>query len=538
VSTSVMLDRLQAATNPSYTIQRSWGGSCGGAGGTGGGGSANSPPGAGPSPSVNPMDPGVSVLAAGSAGPYLYEVIKVDPAMSDPAMVAIMWLKNNGYDVGMLGPDVLRPYLRDGLNLLAFKLTKSASTGSIRPVMLTYDTEHPMIPIRPTAVAANDDMGVLVWVLARGRTVPTNYRTLELNEALLDWFQPNMTYNAVISAAADEAGGQGFVTELAGSTIMRNIADVIYQERNNVTTFRQTADRQSAANLVVQVIGTFSTFSQGPNAGPGPFASRGGSGRVALDGVADLITTQLKLPPGVTANDVMAAPRCYFEEFRRPGDFYCEGRPTPPQVIDLTTFDKVKFLTELEKLVIQPLEKTSQLFRDQQYMTRFYTTMSARDMTLDPEFDLNAELGDVSNTHTLMMRYPSACFGDTSGKWDATLASGQVVHGEGNTWPFDIRAATMPVNLRVTQMSATGMGMVVKDNKATIDKVLAAPPPPGGSTPGTGGTGAGGPSGSGDASGGACAMVPGGRGAGMGMGMALLGIVGVGLAVMRRRRRR
>jgi hypothetical protein len=34
-------------------------------------------------------------------------------------------------------------------------------------------------------------------------------------------------------------------------------------------------------------------------------------------------------------------------------------------------------------MIVQPMETTSQLFRDQRYMTRFYTTMSARDMTLD-----------------------------------------------------------------------------------------------------------------------------------------------------------
>jgi hypothetical protein len=79
--------------------------------------------------------------------------------------------------------------------------------------MLTYNTDHPMIPIRPTAVAANDDMGILVWVLGSGRAVPTNYKTLELNEAVLDWFNPSMVYNDVVVAAADEAGGQGFVTE-------------------------------------------------------------------------------------------------------------------------------------------------------------------------------------------------------------------------------------------------------------------------------------------------------------------------------------
>ena len=41
-----------------------------------------------------------------------------------------------------------------GLNLLAFKLTSGTDVGAIRPVTLTYESKLPMIPIRPTAVAA------------------------------------------------------------------------------------------------------------------------------------------------------------------------------------------------------------------------------------------------------------------------------------------------------------------------------------------------------------------------------------------------
>ena len=58
-------------------------------------------------------------------------------------------------------------------------------------------------------------------------------------------------------------------------------------------------------------------------------------------------------------------------------------------------------------------------------MTRFYTTMSARDMTLDPEFDLNAALADVSNSHTMTLKYLDTCPGDTSGRWEATLQAGR-----------------------------------------------------------------------------------------------------------------
>ena len=66
-------------------------------------------------------------------------------------------------------------------------------------------------------------------------------------------------------------------------------------------------------------------------------------------------------------------------------------------------------------------------------MTRLYTTMCARDMTLDPDFDLNPRLPDVSNPHTLTLKYLDTCPGDTSGRWEATL--------ENDRW---FRARTAP----------------------------------------------------------------------------------------------
>ena len=111
-------------------------------------------------------------------------------------------------------------------------------------------------------------------------------------------------------------------------------------------------------------------------------------------------------------------------------------------------------------------------------MTRFYTTMSARDMTLDPDFDLNPSLPDVSNQHTLALKYLDTCPGDISGRWEATLQSGTVVKGSDSTWPFNVKDQRMPVNRRVTQLAATGAGMVVKDNTATINSVMSGGGPP------------------------------------------------------------
>src|SRR5690606_11744381 len=112
--------------------------------------------------------------------------IRAKADLEDPAEEAISWLEDNDYDVGATGPDVLRPYLEEGLSLIAFKLTKGNDAGAIRPVKLTYESDTPSIPIRPTAVAAKDDMGVRVFLLDEARSVTNNYLSVELNEARIN----------------------------------------------------------------------------------------------------------------------------------------------------------------------------------------------------------------------------------------------------------------------------------------------------------------------------------------------------------------
>ena len=224
VSSDLAFTRVQIASNPRYTLTTTFEGNCaiptssfgtGGAGGGSGDGFGGQG-GSGPGP--------IAVLAEGNVGPYDWVVIQSDASYDQIGQVAVDWLIEEGYDVVPPGGDpaevgaMLGTYLADAMNLIAFRLTKSDNAGTIRPIRITYDADQPMIPIRPTAVAANDDMGVMVWVLGAHRAVPINYRSLELNEALIDWLNSASNYNEVVIAAANEAGGQGFVTERAGSS--------------------------------------------------------------------------------------------------------------------------------------------------------------------------------------------------------------------------------------------------------------------------------------------------------------------------------
>jgi MYXO-CTERM domain-containing protein len=388
----------------------------------------------------------VEVVASGTAGPYDYEQIMVNPDLADPAQVAVDWLVDNDYEVGELGPDVLRPYLEQEMNLIAFRLTKGSETGSIRPIRLSYESEQPFIPLRPTAVAANPDMGIKVWVLGDSRAIPQNYRHLELNEARLDWFNPNATYNDVVIAAADEAGGQGFVTEQAGPA--GNFTEAAYAswEEQNWDSLRtgqfETLEQffQSATN----VFGTYDGF---------------------IDVIRDAETVPLR--DGATAEQFVGCVSCYFQIDVPVRNEAYPPTPFDPETDPIVGLSVTAFLAEMERLVIAPLEDTRTLFEENSTVTRFYTTMSADEMTEDPAFDYNDGLEDVDNVHTATQ--VMQCDLDT--EWRVELAQGLVLEGNGRTWPV-AENSELPFNLRVLQLSTTGEGDVVEDNALVVGQML------------------------------------------------------------------
>ncbi len=448
VGSTISLDRIEAQSNPFYRLNVIFDDSCfdgADAVARDSSGAVGGVPGA--TPPAAEGDSGVTVVASGTAGPYDYEQIAVNPDLDDPAQVAIDWLQDNNYEVGELGPDVLRPYLEQEMNLLAFRLTKSSDSGSIRPIRLTYESDQPFIPLRPTAVAANPDMGIKVWVLGDSRAIPQNYLHLELNEARIDWFNPNGTYNDVVTAAADEAGGQGFVTEQAGPAA--GFAEAAYAQWEEYSWDNlRTGQFQSLEQFFQQAVYSFGSYDG------------------FIDVIADVDTVPLR--EGATAAQFIGCVSCYFQE-----NVAVRNEAYPPTEFDPETdpilaIDVPGFLDELERLVISPLADTRTLFEENSNVTRFYTTMSADEMTADPAFDFNSELEDVDNNH--VADQIMQCDGES--EWRIEFDSGITVEGDGRTWPV-AADSEMPYNLRVLQLSTKGEGDVIDDNVAAVGELLA-----------------------------------------------------------------
>jgi hypothetical protein len=431
VSSNSAFSAIQAQTNPSYALSTTFEGTCSegfsgprfGSASRRDGGAAAADAGGAP-----------TVLDRGSVGPYDYVLLAPDPESTDRVGDTVRWLTDNDYDVATASGRLLGPYLDAGMNLVAFRLTKGNSTGSIRPVRLTFGNGLPSIPIRPTAVAANADMGVMVFVLGSARAVPANYLALELNEAIIDWLNPGPTYDDVVTLAANEAGGQGFVTEFAGSTRLGR--DLGFGELVYPTFTRTSFDRIER--------GSWDAFE-------GRLLLESSSAFTGLDGLRDAILEAVPLPEGVDAETFLACPSCYYD----------------PALSDIAGFDPAGYIASLRRHVIEPLAETRALFDAHEYLTRLYTTMSADEMTMDPVFDFNAELPSVSNVHTaarVIECSPSVSFADAP--WRVTLADGTVVRGLGSTWPF--AAGDMPANARTLRFGTSGTGNVVEDNRASI----------------------------------------------------------------------
>ncbi len=449
VSSSIALDRLEAQSNPQYRLNVSFDESCSVDfnQGTAANGGLVAPPSAADPTDAAAEGPGIMVVQEGNAGPYDWVQIEVPPELDDPADAAVMWLTDNGFDIDGIGPAVLREYLEDGMNLIAFKLQKGKTDGAIRPIMLTYESERPFIPIQPTAVAANEDMGMKIWVLGDSRAIPNNYRHLELNEALIDWFAPGTVYDDVVIAAANEAGGKGFVTEQSGPA--GQFTEAIYSE----------FEQQNWENLRTGRFETLAAFFQ---TAQNLFAGYDGFNDVMMD------PEVIPLREGATHEQFLSCISCYFETNVAVRN---EAYPETPYVAGEDPIEGAgvvtTFLAEFERLVIAPMEDTRAMFEDNSSVTRFYTTMSPDEMTRDPDFDFNPELPDIDNQHVaeqLML-----CNADT--EWEIELPQGQIVRGDGRTWPITLDS-DFPVNLRIVQLSTEGEGETIEDNAGKIALML------------------------------------------------------------------
>lgn len=377
-----------------------------------------------------PQDGGVVVVSREDVGPYDAATLTADDAVA-----LRTWLTTNGYDIPEAAGEALSPYVGNGYYFVALKLQQDKDVGDLRPIVVKFEGNRPCVPIRLTAIAARPDMPIIAYVLADKRAIPMNYRHVLINPTRVDWLGGGRNYPMVATAAVDEAGGRAFLTEFAGSA----------------TTFAQNFKQSFGRNYDTAVLAGIPhpvDFTQ----------AMLNQGFLGDSTVQSLLRKYIPLPASLVSRGVMENEFYNFMwQFRSDIDAD-PGRPA---------FNPQGFAQELETQVVQPLKGSIALLDAHPYLTRLYTTMSAQEMTVDPDFDFNSDAPDVSNVFTAKARYSTCEPEFMQRKVRIELPDGRFFFAKFNQ-PLD----QGPSAERVEQFSTVGAPAVIQDNGPVIQGII------------------------------------------------------------------
>jgi hypothetical protein len=358
-----------------------------------------------------------------------FDVTILQPRESEEVL---QWIRENDFQLPEQTQALIDPYVQAGSVIVAIRMAPGAGVQEIHPIVFRYPGSRASIPIQLTAVAATADMRVRTFVLGQGRTVPSNYRSVEPNLARLSWPTFASNYENVVSAAVDETGdGLGFVTEYAGASQAIDGSGV-YDERWDSAAFAEMSPQQAVAELFRQghitCQGAFCTF-------PHPL-------------VLPLLQRYIPAPSGSDENAFYGCQLCDEDQ------------------IDLAAWDPEAFARDYQERVIAPALHARELLAQQPYLTRLLTFLSPDEMTTDPVFHVRSDLPSVDREH--WAEQTIAC--GEAPKFE--LPDGrEIVVGGSLAWPgID---ASVPSAERIEQIPETGKPKVVLDQGAEIDDALA-----------------------------------------------------------------
>jgi MYXO-CTERM domain-containing protein len=336
----------------------------------------------------------------------------------------------------------------------------------IHPLVVRFPGTQPCVPLKLTAVAAVDDMGVRTFFLGNNRVVPKNYKQVVPNAVKLDWFNVSTSYNNYVGRAVDSpiANGKAFITEYAGPTAIVGAAPIASSSWN------AAPFSTAAAVSVIQLLqnqGLLQCFGETCNYNH-PL-------------ILPLLRQYLPAPASLTtSNGTVLTDPTLIE-----GPFYGCLACYQTQ-IDQAKWNGPMFSAALAARIIDPAHHADALLSSWKYLTRLFTTISPAEMTDDPEFLERADLPTMNvlaNSATQRI----TC-NNTAG---VILPNGrQVALPSQNIWP--LFPPDMPWAERIEEIPATGAPIVLVDNNAVIDAQLKTwndgqswPPPT--TTTGTGG---------------------------------------------------
>jgi MYXO-CTERM domain-containing protein len=301
----------------------------------------------------------VNVAFRGSVGPFDAAVLRADQAADLKA-----WLADNMYFVSDQADKLIDEYVREQKFFVALKLLSGKGVNEIRPIVLRFEGPGPCVPLRLTAIAATEDLGVNLWVLGPSRIIPENYYEIKLNLAKIDWLTGGQNYPDLLKQAANEAGGNAFFVEYAGPTTILQ-------------------------NLFVPANG-YPLDSLRALPSPPDFVERVMRSGLPLDGsLLALLEKHMPLPGPLKEQGLDLA--SYFNRFRMYWQTYRQSYPP---------FDPAAVVAEIVKSIVEPLQKAQIMFDRYPKLTRLATFISPIEMNVDPTFAENPTLPDIARERT------------------------------------------------------------------------------------------------------------------------------------------
>ncbi len=386
------------------------------------------------------------LVTQASIGPYDYAVLKAD---SKEAMLG--WLAANHYFIPAGTEATVGPYINPGSYFLALKLKSGQSAGDIQPVVLTYNSELPMIPIILTSVAAQPNMGIQVWMLGSSRAIPRNYNHVVINDAQLDWLAKAVNYNdVVIKAISETPQKHAFITEYAGpSSVMAGVLD-------RPGRFGSIDELKALTDPAAFVQYLF-THGYAQNTPFGPI-SRSVLTPLVKSLVLGMLPRPTRLLASVTDDVWLQNLGLYLGSYRAAHpDEFAGWEPA---------FDASALSAQLDEKIVRPAREAGALFNKYPKLTRLYTALSPEDMTRDPVFSFNPALPEVSRDHTATLTISCNIFTSYANA-PRTLTTEQGWSRPINATPLNPNKS--PSSFRIETLSEEGPPKVLTDNTSLID---------------------------------------------------------------------
>lgn len=389
-----------------------------------------------------PSNGSVDVLQAGQVGPYDTVVLAADDTEA-----LLLWLQENGYAVPNSMGTAIAPYLADGHNFVALRLSSGQTTGDLEPLALTYEGMTPAIPLQLTGIAAVDDMRLVTYVLADTRAVPDNYLHVKINHAAIRWFDAawwnpgGAGYDEVVTRAADEAGGHAFATDFAGAT--EPLQGSFYPEGVSVSDYVQPSAEAFLAQATNGVVPP---------------------SRDMLNALQQIVP----VPEGTDARSVYNCPSCYSAEL---ATWHAD-------------WDGAAAAAAFDAAILSPLRDIEAMFERQPHITRLSSSVSPAEMNLDPMFTLNADIPqDQPRLHTAQLLQECMDEGDQWMDMTATLVlpDGKAIELPSHntmqelgvySWSDYLAMLDEPAAETIEDMGASGPPRVLYDGSGDIRSII------------------------------------------------------------------